>query len=185
MAIYQFNIDFIPRQSIVDKYRQVPAHLFIDHDAHEKHWQKDIESEYDFEDALTIRWWDKAKSKFTDIEPLIDSFVKPIEWSKNHADTRSYGNNESNDIFISLTTDGYIDEFGCRIDLRELDKNFIENIFVIAKQLDCLLMDRKGTLFEPTFKKLIENIKQSNSFKFVSNPTDFLDKLSTGQIKPE
>jgi hypothetical protein len=185
MAIYQFNIDFIPRQSVVDKYGQIPTHLFIDHAAHEKHWQKDLDSDYDFEDALTIRWWDNTKNKFTDIEPIIDSFTKPIEWSKKYADTRSYGDNDTNDIIFALTAEGYIEEFGCRIDLRELDKNFIENVFNIARRLDCLLMDKKGNLFEPSLDKLIENIKLSNSFKFVSNPADFLDKFSKGQIKPE
>jgi hypothetical protein len=185
MAIYQYNIDFLPRQSIVDKYGQIPQHLFIDHVAHEKHWDKPSDSEFDFEDALTIRWWDNVNSKFSDIEPLMNVFTKPIDRSGVHSDTKRYGDDQTSDIFISLTAESFINEFSCRIDLRVIDKAFIENLFIVAKRLDCLLMDRKGNLFEPTFDKLIENIKQSNSFKFVSNPTDFLDKLSTGQIKPE
>ena len=185
MAIYQYNIDFFPRQSIVDKFGQIPTHLFIDHDAHEKHWEKDLDADYDFEDALTIRWWEKVNSKFTDIEPLIDAFTKPIEWSKKYTDSRSYGDNDTNDIYFALTTEGFIDEFSCRIDLRSLDKRFIENLFKIALRLDCLIMDRKGNLFEPTFDKFVENVRLSNSFKFVNNPTDFLDKLASGEIKPE
>ncbi len=186
MAIYQYKIDFIPRQSIVDKYGAIPDHLNIDHEAWERHWNKGkIESDYDFEDALTTPWWKERKVLFKGVEPFIDSFTKPVEWSEEITDSKSYGNNDTNDFSIGITEEGYIEDFGVRFDLRELNKNFIENIFTLAKQLDCLLFDRKGNLFEPTFDKLIENIKQSNSLKFVSNPTDFLDKISSGQIKPE
>ena len=186
MAIYQYKIDLIPRQSIVDKYGDIPNNLLIDHEAWERHLNKEnIENDFDFEDALTIPWWKERKVLFNEIENFIDSITKLIEWSKDYTDSKSYGNNDTNDFSIGLTDEGYIGDFGVRFDLRELDKKFIENIFVLAKKIDCLLIDRKGNLFEPTFDKLVENIEQSNSFKFVSNPTDFFDKLSSAQIKPE
>ena len=186
MAIYQYNIEFIPRKSILDKYGEIPNRLYIDHDALKDHLEKDnLESNYDFDDAFTIRWWEERKILFSEIEPTIISFEKPVEWLKDSADLRRYGNEATNDLTFVLTEDGLIEDFGCRINISILDKNFIDNIFTLAKQIDCLLIDRKGNLFEPTYDKLFENIKQSNSFKFVSNPTDFFDKLSSGQIKPE
>lgn len=185
MAIYQYNIDFIPQQAVIDRHGQIPTQLFIDNDAHGKQWEKDDESDYEFEDALSIRWWDKVRAKFSDVESFIDSFTTPIEWSKNQTDSRSYGNNDTNDMYFSLTPDGFIEEFGCRIDLHDFDRNFIDNVLTLAKRLDCLLMDRKGNLLKPDIDKLVVNIKTPNSFMFVSNSTDFLDKLSSGQIKPE
>jgi hypothetical protein len=186
MAINQYNISLIPRQSIIEKYGELPTQLFIDHDAWQRHFDtKDFDSEYDFEDAQTINWWRDRNVVFKDIELYIDSFTKPIEWSKNSTDSKSYGDNSTNDFFIGLTNEIHIDEFSCRIDVSNLDQNFINHILVLTKRLDCLLMDKKGNLFEPTFEKLVENIRKSNSFKFVSNPLDFFDKLSSGEIKPE
>jgi hypothetical protein len=51
-------------------------------------------------------------------------------------------------------------------------------VLKIERELDCLLLDRQGNLFQPTLENLADNIKKSNSFKFVINPSDFLTKLS-------
>jgi hypothetical protein len=186
LAIYQYHITLIPRQSLVDKFGTIPNKLTIDNAAWTKHWDKaDINADYDFEDAMNILWWIDRQIPFKTIEPFIDSFTKLVDWSKNSTDYKSYGDNDTNDFSIGLTNDDCIEDFGCRLDLRELDRSFIDNILSLAKQLDCLLMDKQGNLFEPTFDKLVDSIKQSNSFKFVSNPTDFLDKLSNGLIQPE
>jgi hypothetical protein len=186
MAIYQYTIKFIPRQSIIDKYGEIPNQFSIDQEAWEKHWEKeDIESDYDFEDALTISWWDNRSILFKNFEPFVDAFIKPVEWADNSIGSKRYGDDKTNDFSIELDTDGFIEDFNCRFDLRNLDKHFVINILSLAQQLDCLLLDRKGNLFQPTFEKLIENIKLSNSFNFVINPADFLNKFSNGIIKPE
>ena len=186
MAINQYNISLIPRQSIINKYGELPSQLFINHEAWKRHLEtKEFDSEYDFEDAQTINWWKNREAIFKDIESYINSFTKPIEWSKNYTDYKSYGDDKSNDFYIGLTDELHIDEFSCRIDVSKLDQSFINHILIITKRLDCLLMDKKGNLFEPTFDKLVENIRLSNSFKFVSNPLDFFDKLASGDIKPE
>ena len=186
MAIYQYNINLIPRQSIIEKCGFIPETLPIDNEAWSKHWNsKSLEADYDFEDALNYPWWSKRKTDFKSIEPFIDSYTKPIEWSKHYAGIKTYGDNDTNDMSIDIADDGCIENFSCRLDLRKFDDIFITNILKIAKQLDCLLMDRKGNLFEPYGEALWESIQQSNSYKFVDNPTDFLEKLSSGQIKPE
>ncbi|MBI3133815.1 MAG: hypothetical protein HYZ14_03985 [Bacteroidetes bacterium] len=185
MAINQFNITLIPRQPIVDKYGSVPTQLFVDHAARQKHFDKDFEAEFDFEDDLTVNWWRHNKIKFTDIEPNVSSMLRPIEWTEKYDDIKSYGDKNDNDISISLADKIYIDEFDCRINVVLLDKNFINLILNLAKQLDCLFIDKQDRLFEPTIENLIDSIKTSNAFKFASNPSDFFDKFSSGQIKPE
>lgn len=174
MAIYQYHIELIPRQSIIRKSGKIPKSIVIDHD-----------SSKDMDGAVTENWWDERQILFADIEPYIDSFAKPVEWLKDSKDLKSYGDTATNDFTIGLKDFMYIEELDCRIDLRELNLNFINHVLEIAQKLDCLLFDKKGNLFEPTLPELIENIKQSNSFMFVTSPFDFLDKLSTGQIKPE
>lgn len=185
MAINQFNITLIPRQPIVDKFGSVPTQLFVDHAARKKHFGKSFGAEFDFEDDLTINWWQNCKIKYTDIEPIVSSILSPIKWTEEFYDSKSYGDKNDNDIFIGLADKIYIDEFDCRINVAQLDKNFINLILDLAKELDCLIIDKRDRLFDPTIENLMESIKQSNAFKFVSNPSNFFDKLSTGHIKPE
>jgi hypothetical protein len=115
MAINQFNITLIPRQPIVDKYGSVPTKLFVDHIARQKHFDNDFEAEFDFEDDLTVNWWRHNKIKFADIEPNVTLLLRPIEWTEKYDDFKSYGDNNDNDISISLTDKINIDEFDCRI----------------------------------------------------------------------
>jgi len=186
MAIYQYDLYLIPRLSIIDKYGEIPTQLFIDHEAWKKHWAKETwEDGHDFEDALTTNWWKESKLLFKEIEPFIHSFIKPVAWSKLSTDHKAYGNNDTNDFSIGLTVEGSIEDFHCRIDLREIDRNFIDRLLALAKQMNCLLLDRNGNLFQPTFDKLTDNLKHSNAFKFISNPRDFVDKFSNGQIQSE
>lgn len=186
MAINQFNITFIPRQAVLDRFKELPNKLFIDHDVRQKQLESnDFDVEFDFQDDLTIDWWQDAQTKFSDIEPLISSVLQPIDWTKEYEDFISYGDSNENDVSISLTEKIYIDEFNCRINVAQLDSNFITLILNLANRLDCLIIDRKGNLLLPTFENLIERIKESNAYKFTSNPSDFLNKLSSGEIKPE
>jgi len=154
MAINQFNIILIPKQPIVSKYGSVPTQLFVNHAARQNHFETK-----DFEDDLTINWWQHYKIKFIDIQPKITSLLKPIEWSRNFDDFKSYGDNNDNDISISLADKIHIDEFSCRINIIQLDMNFINLILNIATQLDCLILDKKDNLFEPNNENLIESIK--------------------------
>ena len=186
MATYQYKVYLIPRKSIAEKYSKIPSQLFIDLEAWEKHWAKEsVEDVYDFEDALTIEWWKERGVLFEPIEPLILKFAKQVKWTMNSLTSKSYGNNETNDISIDLTEDFFIKQFSFRIDLRKLDRKFIDNIFSIAQQLDCLLLDRKGNLFEPIVEVFLKYAHQSSAFLFVENPSDYLYQLSNGTLKPE
>ena len=186
MAIHQFSISLIPRQPILNKFDEMPTKLFIDHEGRQKYiYTKDFDSEVDFKDDLTENWWKDLEVRVIDIEPYIASFSKQIEWSKDSKNFKSYGDNNDNDLFIGLVDHEYIDELACRINVAHLDQNFISHIFSLAKRLDCVIVDKKGNLFEPIYEKLIESIEDSNAYKFSSNPSSFLNKPSSGQINPE
>jgi hypothetical protein len=186
LAIYQYKVYLIPRKSIVEKYNKILKQLFIDHEGWEKHWDKESNEDiYDFEDALTVKWWTERRILFEPIEPLIVKFAKQVAWTKNSVSSKSYGNSETNDIFIDITKENFIEHFTFRFDLRKFDQKFMDNIFNIAKQIDCLLLDRKGNLFEPTIEAFTENAKKSSAFLFVENPSEYMYQLSTGLFKHE
>ena len=57
MAIWQFHIYLIPKKSLLYKYGQVPTQLVMDKDGWSDYIQNaDLDTEPDFEDALTIHW---------------------------------------------------------------------------------------------------------------------------------
>ncbi len=186
MAIHQYKVYLIPRKSIAEKYHEIPKQLFIDHEGWEKHWEKESDEDiYDFEDALTTKWWTERKILFNQVEPLIAKFSKQVAWTKNSISSKSYGNSETNDLSIDITEDNFIEHFNFRFDLRKFDQKFMDKIFSIAKLIDCVFLDRKGNLFEPNFELFTENSKKSSAFLFVNNPSEYLYQLSTGLFKHE
>jgi hypothetical protein len=166
MAIYQYQVIVIPRQTILRHWNIIPVKVQVrDNPA------------FDEDDLINVKWWDKEKVEFKTIEKVILDFADQVEWTKGSENVKTFGDNDTNDITIIKSELGQLEEMHFRIDLREIDKIFIDNVMTIVKDLDCLLLDRQGNLFEPTHQNLTDNIKKSNAFKFVTNPTDFLNKL--------
>lgn len=167
MAIWQFNIYFIPRQTLFDKYGQVPTEL-------------------EYEDALTIPWWLNLNLDTNNLMPLLQQIGDLQEWTSRIEGLRSFGYTQANDISICYDnkTDK-VEELSCRLDLRQIDKKFIDKVFSIATQFDCLLMDSRGRLFRPTVAAFAESIQLSNAKRFVTDPRQFLDDLSKGIVTPE
>lgn len=160
MAIWQFNSYFIPKQTLQNKYGK-------------------LLSELDVEEALTIQWWIDLNLDINQLMPLLRQAGAPQEWTTKTAGLRSFGDSEANDISMCFNNQtNRVEELSCRLDLRQLDKNFIHHVFSIATQFDCLLMDDKGRLFQPTAAALAESIQLSTAKRFVTNPIQFLGDLT-------
>lgn len=166
MAIYQYHLTVIPRQTILRQSDVIPVTVQV-HD----------NPSLDEDDLKTVKWWEKEQVDFKTVEKRILSFADQVEWTKGHEEWKTFGDNNTNDITIENRELKYLNGFSFRIDLRGIDKSFIDNVLTIVKDLNCLLLDKQGNLYEPTFENLSANIKNSNAFKFVTNPTDFLNKL--------
>lgn len=148
MAIWQFNIYFIPKQTLLDKYGQV-------------------KSELDFEEALKIPWWLNLDLDTHKLLPLLQQFGELQDWTTRTEGLRSFGNTEANDISVCYDNKrDKVEELSCRLDLRQVDKSFIDKVFSIATKFDCLLMDSKGRLFLPTAAALSESIQLLNANTF-------------------
>jgi hypothetical protein len=165
MAIYQYHVTVIPRQTILRHWNPIPNKV-----------QYRDNPEFG-DDLINVNWWDNVNTDFDNIEKRIRTFADQVDWTKRTEGMKTFGNNDTNDITISKTDLGQFEGMLFRIDLREIDKRFIDNVIAISKDLDCLLLDSQGNLFEPTNENLADNIKTSNAFKIVTNPTDFLSKL--------
>jgi hypothetical protein len=165
MAIYQYNVIVIPRQTLLRHWNPIPGKVQY------------LQNPKFGDDLINVNWWENLNTDFDDIERRIRLFADQVEWTKDTTGMKTFGNNETNDITISKTEQGQLEGISFRIDLRETDRTFIDNVLALSKDLDCLLLDSQGNLFEPTLKNLANHMKDSNVFKFVTNPTDFLNKL--------
>lgn len=163
MAINQYHLTVVPRQNVLRHWDMIPVKV-------------QLRDNPEF-DSFADTAWDKVQVDFGLIEKKILSFASKIEWTKKFEDGGVYGDNATNDVSIYKDEQGHLTDFSFRINLVRIDRQFINSILTITKDLDTLLLDKQGNLFEPTLENLINNIKKSNAFKFVTNPTDFLNKL--------
>lgn len=146
----------------------------------------DLDTEPEFEDALTISWWLDLNINIDNLLPLLKNFGDIQSWTQNSEGLRSFGDTETNDISVCFDdVTKIIEEVSCRLDLRQLDKTFIDKVLSLATQYDCLLMDRQGRLYQPSITALVDTIKLSNANRFVGDPEQFLNDLSKGIVTPE
>ena len=187
MAIWQFHIYFIPRQSLFDKYECIPLQLEMNREGWTDYIENgNLDKEPDFEDALSIDWWANLDVNLSDLLPTLQQFGDLQEWTAQSKRLRNFGNEETNDIHVSFDdeTDKILD-VSCRLDLRQIDQEFVRKVLTLARQYDCLFMDTQGRLYTPTNENLCDKIQLSNANRFVEGPRTFFDDLSKGIIAPE
>lgn len=162
MAVWQFNIYFIPRQVLLEKYGQVPTRI-------------------DFEDALNIQWWLPLQLDIGIVTPFLRMFGEVQEWTLRTEGLRCFGDTAANDISVSFDINANIlEELHCRLDLRKIDRQMVDIVVSIATQFDCVLMDCRGRLFQPSLVALAESIKSSDAQRWVNDPSKYLDDISKG-----
>ena len=189
MAIWQYQLTIIPKESILKKYSEIPEKLFIDKEAWENYWNKwktkSKEPEIDFEDAKTINWWQNINIDIEKTVSDIDKLITRGDWSncinfigwKGDSD-----NNQDNDCHIAYNAKTReLSEFQFRTDLRS-NKNvatFLKGILEICSNNELMVMNLEGFLFEPKIKLILEDLKTSNAIAFLSDPLKFIEKVKT------
>jgi hypothetical protein len=187
MAIWQYRLSVIPKNSILDRYGEIPAKLFIDEEAWKAYWKERIERKTDiepgFEDARTINWWKNINVNAKEISSQIDRLVKRGDWSNNmdyfgwKGDTNS---NEDNDCHIAINNvTNEIQEFEFRTDLRANENivGFLKGMIEICEANAFLVMNSNGSLFEPNFELVYNDLAESNAVKFLTDPEKFIQEF--------
>jgi hypothetical protein len=187
MAIWQFHIYLIPKKSLLNKYGQVPTQLAMDKDGWSDYFQNSrLDSEPEFEDALTIHWWLDLNINLNSLMPVLKSFGNIQSWTQNADGLISFGDTDTNDISVCFdNATEIIQEVSCRLDIRQLNKILISKVISLATQFECLLMDSQGRLYQPSIESLFDTIKLSNANRFVGDPKQFFNDLSKGIVTPE
>ena len=164
---------------MIDNFGHVPTELEMNKESWDGYIENvNFDEEPNFEDALSISWWTNLNLYINGLLPTLQQFGVLQEWTAKIDGLRSFGNTETNDICVSFDHQtNKVQELSCRLDLREIDKGFVGMCLSLARRFDCLLMNRQGSLYEPTVENLANKIEQSNAMRFVKDPRQFLDDL--------
>lgn len=187
MAIWQYSLFFIPRSALLTRYGEIPAQLEHNAEGWADYWKNTAnEQEPEFEDAFNTNWWSERTIYVDQILPFLERFGTVQEWTKDAEDFRKYGDSSEHDITVVYSEQTkVIEELSCRLDISQLNDHILSTVTEIARCFDCLLMNSKAEVFEANVNKLFDHIKASNSNKFITNPQQFFDDLSSGKFKPE
>lgn len=125
-------------------------------------------------DPRAIFWMHKKRNDFNQLIAELSFKLPEVNWLKDVADVFSWGNEDTNDLTLSFGDDKCVESFGCRIDLRELDEDFISLVLEICTSRNYLLSDRKGNIKIPSRHELGKLLAKSNAANFVADPKKFL-----------
>ncbi len=164
MAIWQFAIDFIPRKKLIKRFGEIPKTI-----DEEILWKENLEEGIDlpihYENFLN-RLGEKEILKWTE---------KSFNWG-------DYDN--GNHITIDCKEKNKVSAF-CRFHVGKWNEIFVEDTLSFAKMCDCVLLTTNQTIIEPEIDLLINEVKNSNSYRFCKNPTQYLQSDEVKQLNWE
>ncbi len=197
MAVWQYQLNIIPKKAILEKYGEIPNELFIDYDSWKKYWENvSFDSEIpepEFEDAKTTKWWTDVRIDIKKVINQVDQLVKrgDLNDDENSGFVGWKGDSkkeEDNDGHIAYDIDtNIISEFQFRTDLRNKENvsKFLSGMLKICEQNDLMVFNASGILFEPKLEIIFEDLKKSNAVEFLTDPIKFLDKIGKKQDKQQ
>lgn len=91
---------------------------------------------------------------------------------------KQFGKIDSTCLEIDCSSDGHIEEFSLRIDLRNITKPQVDIICEFANQNN-LVIQHKNQTFECTTESISHILRQSEGMAFVKNPVQFLQHVKS------
>lgn len=118
--------------------------------------------------------WDEDQHLEVDtlkaLNELAAAFPEEKHWC---AKVRQFGKLDSTCLEFCFV-DGWV---SLRIDLRSITKKELELLVRFAKVND-LKVEYENEIYESTFDNFVAIFKESDSYRFLNNPNDYLDSLS-------
>jgi len=187
MAIWQFNTELLPIREVMKAYNGiVPKKLEIIEEIKQIEPSQDEQLQEKVEEMIDTfnLYWSESQLNIDSIIPLIDEMLGKTDFSGK--DFYTWGKSDSNYIFIAFNeANRNISRVEILIDLRYQPKKFVLEFLKLADIMKAVILDVKGRLYEPKYNLLKESIEDSNAYKYVKNPNQFLTDLESGKILPE
>lgn len=187
MATYQFRLNLIPQEGIINEFGFIPNKLNINLQERKEIYYLENDNLLDsndfLTDALTIKFWNSIEILPAEIIYYISKLFprKPLknqsDYYWKHYKTGAIIKIDHDASLILNKENGKIKELYFRADLREDGLEFLNKFIEIAKKYDCLLMDFQGNLVVPDQREVYKLVQLSNSYKFLTNRKEFLTGL--------
>lgn len=159
LAIWQFCYSLIPKLGLQNKLKY-PVETLPEYGN-----RSDYPTALDQTD--TPNYWDGFENIISEHIPELSGLLPEMNsWSE---DARMYGTQSGDRIEI------WNNDIDCIIDIRKINYELILATLDIAKRMNCLLVIHgSGRLIEPEIKLLREEILNSNSAKFITDPEGYI-----------
>jgi hypothetical protein len=164
MAVWQWDVWLVPKEEITKHFQIIPQYMDLD-------WFESID------------WWNAVSEKqmAAFFEGVLPDYFTP--WAKN---TRSWGSDLGDRVELTVH-EGKITDMVIRIDLRNLNTDFLMSLLDLAEKKHFLFFSLESRKFiEPTAPKLFQEINNSRKMLFIKNPDEFFeDKTRFDKITKE
>jgi len=164
MAIWQFSLYLIPKESMRRMFKDAPSKLSRDV-AEDTPWWAGYQPKKGFEDAIS------------QILPESPS------WSKS---MRIWGVERGNSIMVLYLTEekNEVEEIEIRIDASNLLTDFVAGICRWATGLDCIARTKTYEVVRPVYFAVQEAIVNSRAMRFIEDPEGVLQSLKDDEFEP-
>jgi len=154
MALWQFDLHCLPSVAVVERLGQIPLTM----------------KRGDFDN---VTWW-RCVAQPADIASQFDRFLPRMSsWSPK---ITTWGEEDGNRIDLVTSGLGIKDIF-VRIDVRNLDYKFLLALIRCTDANKWVFLTQESYVLGPSLSKLLSAIRRSDSFRFVTDPDEFLRKL--------
>ena len=126
----------------------------------------------DFEFRSTRPWPTDYRARLDQIAP------RGASWS---AGLETWGADDGDRIDVWLRDGGPQDGL-MRLDVRNLDPNFIGGALEVLEDLGAEIRDSAGAVIEPNLAQVMLAVRRSAAFRFVADPEDYLRRLERGGL---
>jgi hypothetical protein len=160
MAVWHYKGSLVPRAGILRHHGLIPEEL----PGYRGVWNPEEEP-----DTPDLNYWVTGSPQ--DLELEIEAMLPLFpSWSSN---ARMYGENSTDRLIVWLG-----DGLSFRFDLRQPNLDLLRRVAEMAKRHDLLwVSENLGRPIDSEFKLLLEDIMQSNAYRFCKGPKEYLLSL--------
>lgn len=161
MAIWQFWITFVPRKNLIDRFGDIPRDIDAD-----VIWSENLESGVDL------------PNNYEDFLSCLGKMER-LKWTPECYNWGDYDNGTHISIDFQDKSKISVD---ARFHVGEWNEEFAKKVLEFAVLCDCLLLTKNENIIEPDLDLFIEEMKNSNSYRFCKNPVEYLQSEEVKQI---
>lgn len=172
MVTQQFHIDFFPLKGIEIEVGYIPTKLPDQYLLHSDNTGLDLDS---CNNPSSVFWKNYNRDSLKYLINKLSRELIESEWLHGKSEVFSWSNSDFNDITLSLNEDDLVENFHCRINLRDIDEVFIDYLLDLCRSNNYLLADKKGNLMTPDKKLRSKLINSSYAVNFVLDPEKFMN----------